>query len=330
MNDKKQMSLTEMAKELGLSRTTVSRAMSGTGRIGSETRERVRRFAYTKGGYRRDDREEGTHNIALVLPENWKLTEFAFFQRSMAGIIEAAAEAGYRVLVVMSNEGEASQVRSLVEEEKVDGFILARTYRQDACVRCLKQWGKPFVTLGSMDDPEVIQVDHDHEAACRELTVSLLQKGVKRLALVGSNRNHMVSNARLSGYSAGLEEMNIRVNPDYVFLNGENRLRIENIVHGILLKKADGILCMDDVLCRWIIMELRRKKIRIPGQVKVAACYDSELLEDYTPSVTSIKFDAEELGVTACRVLLQKVQGKDVEIRTLLGYEIRYRDSTKK
>lgn len=69
--------------------------------------------------------------------------------------------------------------------------------------------------------------------------------------------------------------------------------------------------------------------MRVPGQVKVASCYDSEVLEDYTPSITSIRFDAIELGSVACKVLLDLIQGNRVDIRTLLGYEIIFRDSTK-
>lgn len=119
------------------------------------------------------------------------------------------------------------------------------------------------------------------------------------------------------------------VRPDYVFLNADNKFRIESIVDEMILRKVDGIVCMDDTLCRWIITRLRRAQIRVPGQIRVASCYDSELLEDYTPSVTSIRFDAVELGRVAAQILLDRIDGQKVPVRTLLGHEIIVRDSTK-
>ena len=336
MDEGKKMNYSEIAEALGVSRTTVSRAMSGKGRIGEDTRKRIREYAVINCGYEwtEDEGESGaesvkTHNIALVIPSNWKLIDLPFFQRCMVGITEYAMRNDYDVLIVMANDKDKEQVKRLVEKRKVDGFVLGRTYVDDACVKYLKSTNIPFVTLGSMDDPEVIQIDNDHESACRDLVSRMVAKGMRKIAIVGSNRNHVVTNARFNGYCSGLEDNHISVNPDYVFLNADNKFRIEGIVDEIILRKVDGIVCMDDTLCRWIITRLRRAQIRVPGQIRVASCYDSDLLEDYTPSVTSIRFDAVELGRVAAGVLLDKISGQNVEIRTLLGHEIIVRDSTK-
>lgn len=334
----KKMNYGEIAEALGVSRTTVSRAMSGKGRIGEDTRQRIRAFAAANCGYELDDMEKTaedcredmkTHNLALVIPSNWKLIDLPFFQRCMIGITEYAMSKDYDVLIVMAGDKDIQQVKRLAEKKKVDGFVLGRTYVDDVCVKYLKSVGIPFVTLGSVNDPDVIQIDNDHEAACRELVSRMLAKGMRRIAIVGNNRSHVVSNARFSGYCSGLEEHHIAVSPDYVFLNADNKFRIDGIVNEILMRKVDGIVCMDDTLCRWIITRLRRAQIRVPGQIRVASCYDSELLEDYTPSVTSIRFDAVELGRIAARVLSDRIEGREVDVRTLLGYEIIVRDSTK-
>lgn len=336
MDGEKKMNYGEIAEALGVSRTTVSRAMSGKGRIGEDTRRRIREYAALHCGYESLE-EEGTiekeavktHNLALVIPSNWKLIDLPFFQRCMIGITEYAMRKDYDVLIVMASDKDTEQVRRLVEKKKVDGFLLGRTYVDDACVKYLKSTGIPFVTLGSLDDPEVIQIDNDHEAACRDLVSRMIAKGMRKIALVGNNRNHVVNNARFNGYCSGLEENHMAVRPDCVFLNADNKFRIESIVDEMILRKVDGIVCMDDTLCRWIITRLRRAQIRVPGQIRVASCYDSELLEDYTPSVTSIRFDAVELGRVAAQVLLDRIDGQKVPVRTLLGHEIIVRDSTK-
>lgn len=328
------MNYGEIAQALGVSRTTVSRAMSGKGRISNETRRRIREYAAAHGGYESflSEEEKGevrTNNIALVIPRNWKLIDLPFFQHCMIGVTEAAMSRDYDTMIVMAGDKDIDNVKRLTKRRKVDGFVLTRTYVRDVFVSYLKEAELPFVTLGSIDDPQVIQIDHDHQQACHDMVSAMIAKGMRRIAIVGNNRNHIVTNLRFNGYCSGLEDNRIHVNPDYIFLNGDNKYRIENIVEEIINRKIEGILCMDDTLCRWIITRLRRQQIRVPGQIRVASCYDSEILEDYTPSVTSIRFDAVELGREACKILLDLISGGTPPTRTFLGYEIISRDSTK-
>lgn len=332
MDSKKKINYVEMAKKLGVSRTTVSRAMSGKGRIGEDTRKMIRDYAVNVCGYSELSSEEKkgrTNNIALVIPNNWRIIDLPFFQRCMIGITEIAMVNDYDTIIVMTGDRDIGSLERIVNSRKVDGFVLARTYVDDVFVKYLKGVNMPFVTLGSIDDPEVVQIDNDHEEACRDMVSTMVLKGMRKIAMIGNNRSHIVTNARFNGYCSGLEDNRIGVNPDYVFLDVHNKLKAEKIVDEIIMKKIDGILCMDDTLCRWILTKLRREHIRVPGQIKVASCYDSEVLEDYTPSVTSIRFDAIELGSVACKVLLDLINGNKVDIRTLLGYEIIFRESTK-
>lgn len=333
MDIKKRMNYAEMAEKLGVSRTTVSRAMSGKGRISEDTRNRIKDYAIHICGYPDLEAEEKkrsrTNNIALVIPSNWRIIDLPFFQRCMIGITEIAMLNDYDTMIVMAGDRDISSLKKLVNNHKVDGFVLTRTYVDDVFVKYLKEAEVPFVTLGSIDDPEVIQIDNDHEEACRDMVSTMVLKGMSKIAIIGNNKSHVVTNARFNGYCSGLEDNHIRVNPDYVYLNVENKLRAEKVVDEIIINKIDGILCMDDTLCRWVLTKLRREHIRVPGQIKVASCYDSEVLEDNTPSITSIRFNAIELGSVACKVLLDMINGSEVEIRTLMGYEIIFRDSTK-
>ncbi len=332
MDGKKKINYVEMAEKLGVSRTTISRAMSGKGRIGDDTRKMIRDYAVNVCGYPdifSEEKKGKTNNIALVIPNNWRLIDLPFFQRCMIGITEIAMVNDYDTIIIMTGDRDIGSLERIVNSRKVDGFVLARTYVDDVFVKYLKGVNMPFVTLGSIDDPEVVQIDNDHEEACRDMVSTMVLKGMRKIAMIGNNRSHIVTNARFNGYCSGLEDNHIGVNPDYVFLDVHNKLKAEKIVDEIIMKKIDGILCMDDTLCRWILTKLRREHIRVPGQIKVASCYDSEVLEDYTPSITSIRFDAIELGSVACKVLLDLINGNKVDVRTLLGYEIIFRESTK-
>ena len=75
--------------------------------------------------------------------------------------------------------------------------------------------------------------------------------------------------------------------------------------------------------------ELRNRHIRVPEQLRLASLYDSELLAGTTPAVSAVQFDAERLGSTACRMLLDVMAGKDIPLRQVQGYQVILRESTK-
>ena len=97
----------------------------------------------------------------------------------------------------------------------------------------------------------------------------------------------------------------------------------------IIKREVDCIVCMDDAICMEVLYKLRREGISVPDQIRVASFYNSSMLETHDPSITSLDFDAKELGMLVCRTLLDMIEGQKVQKKTLLGYEVRLRESTK-
>ncbi len=85
---------------------------------------------------------------------------------------------------------------------------------------------------------------------------------------------------------------------------------------------------MDDAICSGVLQTLVRKNISVPEKMQVASFYDSSLLKNSKPAITSLLFDDKALGALTCKVLLRYIQGEDVKGRTLLGYELIGREST--
>ena len=197
------ITIDDIARELGISKTTVSRAISGKGRIGPATREKV--LAYIKEhDYRPNPLAKGlaqskTYNIAWVFPGDSQVTELPFFQKCMLGVSDVAASQDNDILLCMVYEDDRSNLERIVKNRKVDGVILARTLFKDPCVEFLLQSRIPFVTIGSTPYKNVFQIDNDHIGACKELTEVLLLKGMKNIALIGGNENHVVNRSRRDG-----------------------------------------------------------------------------------------------------------------------------------
>ena len=96
----------------------------------------------------------------------------------------------------------------------------------------------------------------------------------------------------------------------------------------LLEMKPDCIICTDDSVCTTVLNRLSVLRIRIPQDIRVASFYNSSTLDNYKPSVTSLEFDASEAGSLAVKVLLDVINGREVDHRTLLGYRIIERGST--
>ena len=104
---------------------------------------------------------------------------------------------------------------------------------------------------------------------------------------------------------------------------------VSRLVNRLVDENVECIVSMDDFLCGCVLNALQQRQIRIPEQVQVVSFYDSTMLEYRIPSITSIRFNVEELGYQACELLLRMLDDGEVEKKTLLGYEVHMRKSTR-
>lgn len=328
----KNLTIDDIARALGVSKTTVSRAMSGKGRIGEQTRKKVLEYVekhhYSPNVIAKGLAQHKTFNLGMVLPGDYNIAELPFFQNCMLGISRMASAEGYDVLITMVAENDITQLERAVINRKIDGAILTRTLVNDAPMDYLKKNGVPFVAIGSTDDREVVQVDNDHRNACRELTGRLLDQGIKKIALIGGNESYVVTGNRLQGFEDAFHEYKNWDGTKKIVLNVDDGGRVDQIVEELLHEQTECIVSMDDFLCGCVLNALQQRQIAVPERIQAASFYDSTMLANYLPAVTSIRFDVEELGRKACELLLRMLNEEEVEQSTLLGYKVRMREST--
>lgn len=329
--DKKRYTIADIARELGVSKTTVSRALSGKGRIGKETIEQVCAFAESHG-YRPNEIAKGlaksrTYNLGLVIPMEY--TDVPFFKECMDGICEEASYYNYDIIITIIRKGDLSQVQRLVSNHKVDGIILTRTTINSGEVSFLKEHEVPFVVIGPSEDPNVLSIDNPNQEASKELTSLLLMKGLRRLSLIGGSSQHYVSKSRKKGFVDAHREMGFHAEPSLIWMEVEDYRRAMRAVAYILSAESDGIVCMDDKICSLVLGCLREKGIEVPSMIKLASLYDSHQMEHHLPPVTSLRFDTKELGRNACMEMLMILGEELKEEATPLGYQVILRESTK-
>ncbi len=328
-----QLTIEDIAAALGVSKTTVSRAISGKGRIGESTRNRVLEYIkennYKPNAVAQGLAQRKTYNIAVVWPGDYSLVDLPFFQRCLIGMSEVSSGNGYDIVISLVTGDEISNLRRIIENHKVDGAILTRTLIDDKPCEYLKNSGIPFVVIGTALDKEVLSVDNDHFDACKELTSILIGKGHSKLALIGGSLNHMITRTRYEGFVEAFKKADKKVDESLIYLNQGNEQKLTEIIKQLVIKKVDGIICMDDQLAGHVISICRDQHIRIPEDIRLASFYNSNILENAVVPVTSLNFDDRNLGAVATRMLLSVIDGEHVENQKLQNYEVVMKESTK-
>ncbi|MBQ8031927.1 MAG: LacI family DNA-binding transcriptional regulator [Butyrivibrio sp.] len=327
------ITIDDVARALGISKTTVSRAISGKGRVGDDTRQKVMSFIeehnYIPNINARALAGQKTYNIGVIWPDDYNAVDLPFFQRCMIGISEITSSYGYDVIVTLVSGDDISGIKRIIDNHKVDGIILTRTLVKDNSVYFLKNSGIPFVAVGKTYDGDVVYVDNDNFSACKELTSILIAKGLKRLALIGGSTNHIITRTRHEGFMAAFEDAGIAVDPSLIYLEVEDISRVGNILKELQNKNIDGIVCMDDAIAGEIMSRCRDEHISIPEDIRIASFYNSSILENAVPSVTSLNFYDRNLGANAAKTLLDMIAGNSVSSKTLSNYEVVLKESTK-
>lgn len=324
------MTLDEIANELGISKSTVSRALSGKGRIGKETSERIRTFVQEHGG-EKCKRESGqivTHNIGVVLPADIYYGGGAYFQSCLLGICEAASMYGYNVLITTGKIHDILEIQSLVENHKVDGIILTRGVEDDKALQYLVEKNFPTGVTGICNYEEVIQVDTDNQGAAEKMTSMLIARGFRKFALLVKDMNFIVDKERHDGFCKALLKNGLS-EKNQLFINGSIKMEFLNsIIANIIAQKVECIICGDDEICTMIMSRLQAEGYRIPKDIAIASLYNSSNLECYSPAVTAVSVAATQMGNIVGKQLIQYLMGRQYEKKNIVDYDILFRKST--
>ena len=151
--EKKNITIADVAEALGVSKTTVSRAISGKGRIGQETRDRVLKYIeehdYKPNVIAKGLAQSKTYNLCVVMPGEYDVVDLTFFQECLFGIQEIAGIMEYDILLSICKNNDISSLERIISNRKVDGVILMRTFVEDRQIEYLQEKKVPFVTIGS-------------------------------------------------------------------------------------------------------------------------------------------------------------------------------------
>lgn len=323
------MTIEQMAEQLGVSKSTVSRALSGKGRIGKETRERVLALAQTETRKPKKIPEK-TGNIAVVLPTDAYRTGGEYFHECLIGICEEASSRDYDVMITDVTGNNYSGVERLIRKKKIDGVILTRTMEHDRMIEWLADIQFPVAVTGTLQNENdfVIQVDTDNERASEDLTNYLISKGYHHLAIVLDYMEYTVNKRRYDGFCKALYQRGLSYEWSPLEFGITKYGIIQNLVRELMTKRIDCVVCGDDIICTSLLSAFLAEGYRIPRDIGIASLYNSRNLSCFSPAVTTVNVQTAKVGRMVCSQLLNSLEGKEYQKKSYVDYELLVRKST--
>lgn len=329
---KNRVNISKIARDLDLAASTVSRAISGKGRVSADTRQKIAEYLMEKQlvPNTREKRytDISTHIIAVTVPEEKEFAYMPYFQRILFSAYDFFSIRGYQVLPIKISSENIENLKTAVEEHIMDGVIISRRVDTIHEIRFLKEQGVPFVVIGGIEDPDVLQVEAEDERASFDLTSTLLHMGYYKMAILCAEKKHPINRKRLKGIMDAHVDNYMVINWDYVFYDVDSNDIAELALEKILAADMDCILCMDDNICLNVLRILQKKQIAVPQRIRLASLHNSKMLSSWCPAVTCVNYDVDALGKEASRILYTYLTENKKIPKTVMGYEIQMKEST--
>jgi LacI family transcriptional regulator len=337
------VTIKDIAKALGLSTSTVSRALRDSYEISPETKKLVLEYAekinYSPNPIALSLKERRSRSIGVIVCE----IANSFFSQVINGIESIAYNNGYNVIIAQSRESFDRELMNLqyLTSRSIDGLIISvSTETNDfSNFKQLHEKGLPMVFFDRIvDEINTHKVIADNYKGSYDATAYLINNGYERIAILANAEVLSITKERLAGYKAALADNNIEANESlikYCHHGGMIFSEVEEAVSALLKMKQrpDAIFASADKLTTGCLRILKSKGIKVPDEIALVGFSNTDLTELLNPSLTVIRQPAFEMGEIATKLLLQLIESKRpvTEFETkVLTTELLIRESTKK
>jgi LacI family transcriptional regulator len=313
------MSIQALADSLGLSISTVSRALNGYADVSAATRERVALAAKAMNyqphplAHRLATGKTGA--VALLYPQQQTKYQEASFAALVSGAEEELQSHKLFVLSVGIALGaqEMPELQRFVNARIVDGLILVRTQVSDARIAWLQERGVPFVTLGrTLHNAPHAWVDTDNEGAFADATRALIAHGHRRIALINANPIMTFAALREQGFRSALREGHIVEADCSVHHTDLTATSGESVTQQLLAsaRPPTAILCVTDAMAIGAMRAVKAAGLRVGDDVAVVGYGNSEAGIYSEPPLATMDHHIMNNGRQLARLLLRVMAGE--------------------
>ncbi len=313
---KRNLTLKDIARELDVSISTVSKALKDSEEISAETRKKVQAFAnlynYRPNNIALSLKNRRTHSIGVVIPD----IVHHFFTTVFWGIEQYANERGYNVIVCVSDESFNREVINMetLANGSIDGFIMAlsaetQLKQEFKHLHEIVAQGIPLVLFDRITDKVVCDkvINNDRGAAYMAVK-RLIDAGRKKIGLVTTERFLNVSEEREEGYYQALRDHGLPVREELV-LRLPYRYDEETLSAAyIAAADLDAVLCVNEIFAVRCMRLAQERGLRIPGDIAFIGFTDGLLSRLSNPALSVVAQHGEQMGAIAARMLIDKLE----------------------
>ena len=332
----KRISQRDIARQLGINVSTVSRALRGLGGVSMELKQQIEQLA-EEGGYRPNPfavslRYDTTRTIGIVVPD----VAYNHNAHIVKNIEAEARKAGYMCIITDSNDQSENEKNcvELLMNMHVEGIIvcLAQDTSDFSHLERLKRTHIPVVLFDRTADIGVSSVIINDAASAREATNCLIEGGARRIAFLGGPNQMKQNTDRKHGYLEALRQHNIPIRTELVKCHhiSFNSGLSDTLDLLSLPEPPNAILASHGLLAISAMQAIESRGLRIPDDVAIIAYMTDWVSEMSHPRVSFVKQNLKEIGIKAFRLLLDQINGDDSVQHVVINARLELRDSTKK
>ena len=339
---KAKATLKQIAKELGVSVSTVSKALNDSPEISEQTKVKIKEYAKLKNykpnviGLNLKNRK--TKTIGVIIPNILN----SFFAKVFSGIEKVADKKGYNVITCISNESLEKEIHTLemLSNGTIDGFILsvseeAQKLQDYSHFSAIINDGTPIVMFDRIaDEVECDKVVVDDFDSALNSTQHLINLGCKNIALISSVDNLSVGKLRADGYLKALADNNIPVN-EKIILRTDSEEDMKSKIDAIFDNKIDAIFALDENDSVAALRVSLKKGYRVPEDISIIGFADGILASRrLSPSLTTVSQHGIEIGEVAAKKLIERLEESEDETSDyetiVIKTKLKERESTRK
>lgn len=335
---KRHTSLKDLAKELGVSISTVSRALKNHPDISQELKAKVQKLAkernYTPNPLAMGLLKQQTKMIGVIVPD----IVTHFYASIISGIEEVAKQQGYFIVIASSNESVEKEMEAVSNllKSRVEGLIV-----------CLSQETKDFSHFKKIVANEIPLVFFDRVCetlpvpsvivdgaeAVQNIVTHFHENGRKRIAYISGPAHLNISKSRKAGYFQGLESCGLEFTPELLVECNLSAEGATQATQKLLRQKPlpDAIFGINDTIAFAAMKEIKKQGLKIPGDIALVGFTDEFHSTVVDPSLTSVTHPTFEMGQQAAKLFFQIVQKEsNFEQQIILKTELVVRESSVK
>lgn len=326
---RRKLTLKQIARELDVSISTVSKALRDSHEISEDTRQKIKAFAklynYKPNNIALSLKNRKSKTIGVIIPE----IVHHFFTTVISGIEQVANEQGYHVIICMSNNSFDKEVinMELLANGSIDGFIIsvAKETQQKEDYHHLTEvinQGMPLVMFDRViEQINCDKVIIDDVIGAKKAVQHLLDLGCKKIAIISTVDYVSVGKLRTQGYIQTLNENDIEIDENLILKVEDFEKSEEEIKVFLADKDIDGLFAVNEHFAIYAIRAFTERGLKIPEDVSVIGFTNGELSKLSNPGLTTVSQHGAEMGAQAASLLIKKLentQDQDDAFQTII------------